>query len=311
MKNLIPIEAIQERDIDLLLLEEFYCSEDFRGWFIKNTVGETFPYKNFGGAWHSLTHAELGESDIVVKYVDRDKKGYFFLIENKIDALFQPDQAKRYQQRGKEYIERGECVDFAAVLVAPGDYIENNQDFDFVITYEHIRDWFIDAVHLKERGKYKVEVLKAALEKYRRGYQPIGHEPTTLFWKKYWQLCGKNAPELGMKEPRHNIPAGSSWFYFHPDGLEANYKLCHKGDRGFVDLQLSGKGNETEELKKQFKSALTKEMAIVKANKSAAIRIKVDKIDVQGDFDSQSDKIINALEKSKELVRWSKKNLAR
>ena len=32
--NYLPIESIQERDIDLLLLEEFNCNEDFIQWFV-------------------------------------------------------------------------------------------------------------------------------------------------------------------------------------------------------------------------------------------------------------------------------------
>jgi len=42
MKSLIPIESIQERDIDLLLLEELYSSKKFRKWFLDNTVGNKY-----------------------------------------------------------------------------------------------------------------------------------------------------------------------------------------------------------------------------------------------------------------------------
>ena len=35
------IEAVTERDIDLLIIEELFASEDFFIWIIKNTIKET------------------------------------------------------------------------------------------------------------------------------------------------------------------------------------------------------------------------------------------------------------------------------
>ena len=309
MENIIPIEAIEERDIDLLLLEEFYCSREFQKWFIKNTVSDTFPYRDFGGAWHSINHEALGESDLIVKFLKPNKKGYLFIVENKIDAFFQPQQPLRYKKRGDNYIKKGECEDYATVLVAPSEYASGNTEFDFVIEYEEIRDWFLKKADLKERGRYKAEVLNAALERYRRGYQSVGHQATSIFWRRYWEVVSRIAPELRMNKPRHNVPIRSSFIFFKPDNLKDGFKLCHKAAHGFVDLQFTGKGNEVGQLIRHYKPFLKKGRTIIKTNKSAVVRVGVGKLNLQGDFKQQKKKVIAAIETVKELNHWAQKTV--
>jgi len=41
------------------------------------------------------------------------------LIENKLDAAFQPQPAERYRQRGDAYFQNGECDRWVTVLLAP------------------------------------------------------------------------------------------------------------------------------------------------------------------------------------------------
>jgi len=35
--NMLPVKAIRRRDVDILLLEEFNCSNDFCKWFVKKS----------------------------------------------------------------------------------------------------------------------------------------------------------------------------------------------------------------------------------------------------------------------------------
>ena len=65
------IEHIQsthpaERDIDLLLIEELNVDSSFLSWFYGLVWGTSDQDLTFLGAWHSLTHPQYGESDIVV-----------------------------------------------------------------------------------------------------------------------------------------------------------------------------------------------------------------------------------------------------
>ncbi len=102
MKELNKIEAVSERDIDLLLLEEFNVSADFPRWFYQLCNPQAKNSTFCVGAWHSVTEPDLGESDLIAMYSD----SHAILIENKIDAVAQPNQAKRYHLRGERGIEK-------------------------------------------------------------------------------------------------------------------------------------------------------------------------------------------------------------
>ena len=64
------LEAVAERDIDLLFIEELNVSKSFSSW-LYGMVWETSNHDlPFLGAWHSLTHPEYGESDIAAIFKD-------------------------------------------------------------------------------------------------------------------------------------------------------------------------------------------------------------------------------------------------
>jgi len=81
------IECVAERDIDLLLPEEFHVSASFRSWLIGQAFELDFCCGQFFGARHSVNHITLGESDLVVLFADGAGNRIALLIENKIDAL--------------------------------------------------------------------------------------------------------------------------------------------------------------------------------------------------------------------------------
>ena len=64
MDELKFVASIAERDIDLLILEELSVSNEFREWLSSRIFGEPF-YAAELGAWHSISDAQLGESDII------------------------------------------------------------------------------------------------------------------------------------------------------------------------------------------------------------------------------------------------------
>jgi hypothetical protein len=272
------------------------------------TTGQPDHY-DFIGAWHSLSQVGLGESDLAFK-IKTDKEAIIFLLENKIDANFQPDQAGRYRQRGQKRIEDGECDRFYTVLLAPRKYIIRNDDFDYYIEYEEIRDWFLQQTDLGERGQYKADVLEIAIEKLRRGYSAIVDEAATGFWWTYYHYANEKYPHLKMKKPPAGIPKGSSFIIFEPTdiGLDKGDQIIHKG-YGAVDLQFAGQADNLDNLTNQFSASLTEEMETVMAGKSASIRITVDQIDVTKDFNDQLDIIETAFQKADTLYQWAKDNL--
>ncbi len=246
------IEAVHERDIDLLLMEEMYSSVEFQVW-LANQVFQTDATTavEFQGAWHSVIDPALGESDLIfIDMVGGDSQRAI-LMENKIDAPPQPDQAGRYRQRGEKGIEEGVWQEYRTLLVAPQQYLDstaNANQYDVQLSYEQIRDWFDSLVLSNSRMEYKSRLLNEAIEQNRRGYQPVPNEASTSFWHQYWAFVQTHYPALEMKKPGV-VPRFSDWPVFRNQKLGRGNKIVHKLYLGLVDLHLEGMGEKVDELR--------------------------------------------------------------
>ena len=139
-----PIAGICERDIDLLLYEEFVASPPFLEWFVRRVDAAAAVPLSVMAVHRSRTDS-TGESDLEVAYVDSNGTVARILIENKVGAGFQPRQAERYQERKAAYLARCEAERVTTVLVAPTSYLGssgNTHGFEHSVTYEELRDWF-------------------------------------------------------------------------------------------------------------------------------------------------------------------------
>jgi len=200
------------------------------------------------GAWHSVTDAVLGESDILAIYKNR----HAVLIENKIDAVVQPEQGERYIKRGQKGIDSGLWDSFSTCMVAPDLYFQKEGDakvYDTTLSYEVIAEWFASRVEDSLRNKWKQYLLREAIEQNRRGYTIVPDERVTDFWRNYWLLAQEKFPELEMKKPGLK-PANSDWPVFSPAVLSKQISIVHKLSRGDVDMQIqtaAEKGDEPGE----------------------------------------------------------------
>jgi len=87
------LEAVTERDIDLLLMEEFHISDDFVAWFCGELgLSSVSP----AGAWHSLCDPD-GQSDLLLRVLTEGRR-IGVLIENKVAAPEQDLQGERYHR---------------------------------------------------------------------------------------------------------------------------------------------------------------------------------------------------------------------
>ena len=237
------VAGVVERDIDLLLLEEFLSSELFSRWFIQNALhppGRSNDLGQVRRAGRSVTQS-MGESDLEIVFEAADGSRTYLLIENKVNAVFQPAQAERYHLRGRTYIERGDCTAVYTVLIAPERYFGSSntcQGFDGRLSYEALHDWFLDQHGMGPRRIYKAGILAAAIEKAHYGYQAEADAPVTTFWRAYWELAVTEAPGLQMDMPPPK-PAGAGFVRFRPAGIAAPVSLIHKLPRGCVDLQVT------------------------------------------------------------------------
>lgn len=307
MTDYIKIAGVSERDTDLLLLEEFTASPDFVQFFLER-IGLTDKGYSFLEASRSVTDS-TGESDLEVMLTGSDGQKFVFMLENKVNAGFQPKQAERYRARGMTYVNHGKIDGFTTVLVAPARYFDGDKKgFDHRVDYEAVRDWFERSTLPPGRKHYKISVLTSAIEKSTSGYQMVADAPVSNLWRDYWTLAWKVAPEFCMAEP-NNKPASSSFIYFGDTGLPRGVVLVHKFAYGHFDLQFAGMGNRTMELRERYGTKMLPEMQIVKAAKSASIRVMVPPISVADTLEQQRDSVIAAMEAGKKLLAWGLANV--
>ncbi|NBK25333.1 MAG: hypothetical protein EOM68_25340, partial [Spirochaetia bacterium] len=288
------LEAVAERDIDLLILEELIVSQEFAQWFyLENHLA--LPSQNNAKAFHSVSDAELGESDIVVLY----ENGHAILVENKIDATVQEKQALRYILRGEKGLSRGYWTSYSTCIMAPDSYLESVadvQNYQATISYESIRDWF--EAHDSVRYQFKKYMIQEAIEQNRRGYKAIPDALVTSFWKDYWNYSIRNYPDLRMAQPGKK-PANASFINLYPESLPKTYQLLHKVVHGFVDLQIPSLGPKIDKV-----TALLSDMEIeiAQAGKSLVFRKQVPKMDISRPFRDQEHIADMALHEALELA---------
>ncbi len=168
------VASVAERDIDFLVLEELSVSIEFQEWLSSRIFNEAI-YKSKIGAWHSVSEAGLGESDLVFIFSGKDDQRNAILVENKVDAPPQKKQAYRYRLRGKKGVKEGYWEKFKTYIIAPQKYLsssKNTEEYDSEISYEEIFSFFQPRSSLDSRFSYKAQILLEAIEQNRRGYQP-------------------------------------------------------------------------------------------------------------------------------------------
>lgn len=292
MKDLLFLEGVTERDIDLLILEELHVSPLFGLWLAAEVFGAAAREWRFRNAWHSVTDPSLGETDLLVAYEVPDDTVSAVLLENKIDAPPQLDQALRYFKRGKDGVKRGRWHRFKTAIVAPSRYLERGgeaTDYGARVSYESISQWLKQNGQDARRSSYKVKLLQMAISQEGRGRNPVIDARVTRFYRAYWECASSEFPELAMKEPIEKT-ANSNWVGFHPSGIPKNRQIYHKMDIGRVDLEIAGAAASAERWQAELKHYLASDTTIVKAGKSAAVRIPVPRLDLLAPFEEQIDK---------------------
>lgn len=280
MGNLI-VESVRERDIDFLIIEELYAGTGFEKLFLGAVDRPSF---SFVKAHRSIVNSHLGETDIQVEC--RDEKGSILhlLIENKIDAIFQRDQYSRYMQRAQLLV--GPSISARVILVAPQAYIDSQDEFGYSVSYETIMEWFKKRTDDIPRSLYKAEIIRLAIEQERRGYQAVKDELVTAVWRQYHEYVVTHMPELAMERPGVK-PSSSSFVYFHPEWLPKGMRLIHKMEKGYLDLELSGRAGEYETLMQRYASVLDEDTDFVVTNKSVCFRIEVPALSFEKNLDDQ------------------------
>ncbi|WP_232700568.1 PD-(D/E)XK nuclease family protein [Halobacterium wangiae] len=142
-----PIEA-GEGEVNLSVIQLVETSPDFRQWFVSQAVPHLEIEEYIGGIIQEH-YAGLGESDIEFGFRTTSGARHLVLVENKIDASFQPNQIERYYNRGQFRVDRENWDSFTICLLAPERYVsqETRAEFDSVIHYEAVLNYLDDLPH--------------------------------------------------------------------------------------------------------------------------------------------------------------------
>lgn len=186
-KDLLPAEAIYERDIDMLLLEELNVNAEFVDWLLSQLqlplcTAEAKAFKSISDS--TLSECGAGETDLLLRYT-AGKEQVLVLIENKVDAVFMPNKHKRYQQRAAARVAAaaGQCAKAYPVLIAPEAYVQQQFYFERTVSYEQLHNYFSKQ---NLRGEFKAKLLEMAIDKLRRSstYSPV-NRTALLIMRQY------------------------------------------------------------------------------------------------------------------------------
>jgi len=297
------LEAITERDIDVLLMEEFVSGSGFLEWFAGKTARWSLDELHLRGVWHSASN-EHGESDLIVLAGRIDGERLALLIENKVAAPPQPEQAARYQRRGEIGLADGDWQQYATCLVAPARYLgssANAAGYHATVSYEDVADWMHVNLPAGPRSEFKRNLILGAIEQQRRGYSPTVDPVVTRFFTEYWEFSESLFPELRFS----HVPSratGSTWAEFRPKSLPRGLHIIHKVPEGWVDLQIAGLGTQTENLNRLNPMLIETGLQFVQTHKSASLRVEVRKMDSREDFTSQREFALLALKSAFRLM---------
>ncbi|HEY1612340.1 MAG TPA: hypothetical protein VGF97_01435 [Rhizomicrobium sp.] len=230
------LASVAERDIDLLLMEEFHISDDFVAWFCGRAgLANVAP----AGAWHSVSDTD-GESDLLLR-VTSDGKRVGILIENKIAAPEQDLQAERYHLRGIRSREQGKIDDYVTVMCAPKRYLDGlgeTSAYQHRIAYERIADWY--AGQQGRRAAWRHHILREAIEQGRRGYTMAVNATNTAFHLAYWEHLRKRHPKIQMARPKSR-GSKSTWIILKGLDFPKNVNMHHKFDQQVMEIGFAGR----------------------------------------------------------------------
>lgn len=324
-----------ERDIDLLLVEEIYARPAFVQW-LADRVG--LGLVSASTVLHSKRRTRSRrEIDIFVDLGFKDGGRGALLIENKLDATEQPDQAESYRAEleamGQSHGRR------AMVMVCPASYQSTHPaftgKFDHVVTYENLRDYFAERAReggeSQLRMRFRSELLAQAIEKQRRGYTPVPTEQIGDFNARYVDLLAQVAPAIlpGPSMLKAANPDESvSMIFDHKRSLSPlddpirPSRFSHELGRGqahranYVAVTFAGWGPAVAAVSERFE-ADAKELGArffakpptkVRPRPGLVMACATEPVDNQGDFDTQRQQIVAGLESAARLRDWLIKN---
>jgi len=299
-----------ERDIDLLLAEEFAVSPEFASWFLGQT---RFAGADVGVLYVFVSLSDVtGESDLVVVFQQIGGERRVALhIEDKIDAPLQPQQEARYRLRGESAVSRNEYDEFLVVLCSPEGYRDSHPEtssFDSFVSYESIGEYLAGCGD--ERSQYRSTFITSAASRSGNTWTKIDDPATKAFWDAAYEIAQRDFPLLEMKPL--DLTKDSTWITFRPQDMPTKPHWIYvalKGEQGQIDLTFTRVPLRV--LAPVVEPLLEPGMTVHQTGKSAAIRIQVDGFRVSEPAEAELPKVREAFVACERLIRFYREHRER
>jgi hypothetical protein len=306
----MAVERKYERDIDLLLAEEFAVSSPFAKWFLQRTKKFRDQDANVLDVYVSKSDA-TGESDLVVVFEKQAGESRFaLLIEDKIDAPLQAEQECRYTLRGDAEIARGDYSEYEVILCAPERYRDVHPEtvsFDSFVSCEIVNDFLRSQAPNDKRSVYRANFVSTAAKKSSNTWTRVDDAVTNAFWRGAYEIATREFPDLEMKPLE--LTKDSTWVNVRPldmPSVPRRIYISLKCDRGFLDLTFT---NSLARLfQPQVAAFLDEDMTVHQTGKSAAIRLVVDGFGVAPPEEAVLAKVRASFAAAGRLVHFYRRN---
>jgi hypothetical protein len=223
------------------------------------------------------------------------------LIENKISAGAQPNQAKRYRDRGKVGLGSS-WDDFKTILIAPAAYSGEKAFFDTFVPLEQISQWLCPDEPL--RAAFRRSKIQEAIEKRNATGVQIVDAVMTDFRSAYYEYLmafnTEHGTDFTLRRPAPTYD-GDTWFSFNSVSLPAQCRIRHRAkttirDRtGAVDVTfLESSVDRLEPLRRLLEPSMSI-LSSGRRKQHASIETNVSEINEQNGFELEKPKVHQAL----------------
>jgi hypothetical protein len=292
-----PLDSIEERELDLLLLVAIHGSSAFRNALIEKITGET--PAEFISAWRGVFN-QHGETDVLLLVRMPDGDRLAIMIEHKIDAGFQDRQADRYRTRGRLGVAEGNWDRYLTCLCAPKAYAEPDiisASWDRIVFLEDVEQTL--AATGDPFAPFLCAAMRHAVEKNKTGsFEP--NPLTTEFWRQYAELCRQEYPDIMMSPLRPRQSTNDPWPRFAVGRLPSGVKLEHKPWLGRVDLTFQR--YNFKQVSERLSGILPSGLTVASTPPSAAVRSPAPPLIATNPFDQQVEAVRASLKAVQRLI---------
>lgn len=287
--NVIELKRVYERDMDMLIMEEFFSDKAFARLFLdKVDLDDNY---SIDSIYHSLSD-ENGESDITIILQYSDKK-IAILVEDKITAPTMPSQSERYIKRANEGKKHAAYDSYHIFLVAPSAYIsahsnDINANYPNKVAYEELAEFFKHKD--STRALFKYSVISNALKEKEHHYVVNENIRVTSFWSALRTMCKEQYPHLEMLGNDTPKGASAAWPEFRTSC--GKIKVVYKSTKGYVDLEFPGYGDRVADLESKIQNHIKPPIFIHQSGKSASLRLADDRWQINFSDDFNQHKIV-------------------